>query len=154
MSRAGEVWDNSAMESFFSSLEAERTARKVFRTREQVRAEVFDCIERFHNPTRRHSTLGYVRPIAFEKAREAQVGVHQTGSSPVACRRASNRLPNVSTSNRIACDFSACRRAVPSAPSRPSRRAFTSAASKGLASRPQPQLQDFPKNAPKIGICR
>ena len=71
MSRAGEVWDNSAMESFFSSLKTERTARKMFRTREQARAEVFDYIERFYNPTRRHSTLGYVSPIAFEKAREA-----------------------------------------------------------------------------------
>ena len=71
MSRAGEVWDNSAMESFFSSLKTERTARKVFRTREQARAEVFDYVERFYNPTRRHSTLGYVSPIAFEKAREA-----------------------------------------------------------------------------------
>ena len=71
MSRAGEVWDNSAMESFFSSLKTERTARKVFRTREQARAEVFDYIERFYNPTRRHSTLGYISPIAFEKAREA-----------------------------------------------------------------------------------
>jgi len=71
MSRAGEVWDNSAMESFFSSLKTERTARKVFRTREQVRAEVFDYIERFYNPTRRHSTLGYLSPMAFEKAIEA-----------------------------------------------------------------------------------
>jgi putative transposase len=71
MSRAGEVWDNSAMESFFSSLKTERTARKVFRTREQARAEVFDYIERFYNPTRRHSTLGYISPIAFEQAREA-----------------------------------------------------------------------------------
>jgi putative transposase len=71
MSRAGEVWDNSAMESFFSSLKTERTARKAFRTREQARAEVFDYIERFYNPTRRHSTLGYVSPMAFEKAREA-----------------------------------------------------------------------------------
>ena len=71
MSRAGEVWDNSAMESFFSSLKTERTARKVFRTREQARAEVFDYIERFYNATRRHSTLGYISPIAFEKTREA-----------------------------------------------------------------------------------
>jgi len=68
MSRAGEVWDNSAMESFFSSLKTERTTRKVFRTREQARAEVFDYIERFYNPTRRHSTLGYLSPMAFEKA--------------------------------------------------------------------------------------
>ena len=71
MSRAGEVWDNSAMESFFSSLKTERTARTVYRSREQARSDVFDDIERFYNPTRRHSTLGYVSPIEFEKAREA-----------------------------------------------------------------------------------
>ena len=71
MSRAGEVWDNSAMESFFSSLKTERTARKVYRTQEQARADVFDYIERFYNPTRRHLTLRYVSPIEFEKAQEA-----------------------------------------------------------------------------------
>ena len=49
MSRAGEVWDNSAMESFFSSLKTERTARKVYRTRTHARADVFDYIERFYN---------------------------------------------------------------------------------------------------------
>jgi len=58
MSRAGEVWDNSAMESFFSSMKIERVARKVYRTREEIRADVFDYIERFYNPVRRHSTLG------------------------------------------------------------------------------------------------
>lgn len=67
MSRAGNVWDNSAMESFFSSLKTERLARKTFRTRDEIRAEVFDYIERFYNPIRRHSTLGYVSPIDFEK---------------------------------------------------------------------------------------
>ncbi len=67
MSRAGNVWDNSAMESFFSSLKTERLARKTFRTRDEIRAEVFDYVERFYNPIRRHSTLGYVSPIDFEK---------------------------------------------------------------------------------------
>ena len=71
MSRAGEVWDNSAMESFFSSMKTERMARKVYRTREEIRADVFDYIERFYNPVRRHSTLGYVSPIEFEKAQRA-----------------------------------------------------------------------------------
>jgi putative transposase len=70
-SRAGEVWDNSAMESFFSSLKTERTARKVYRTREQARADVFDYVERFYNSTRRHSTLGYLCPIEFKKAQKA-----------------------------------------------------------------------------------
>lgn len=67
MSRAGNVWDNSAMESFFSSLKTERLARKIFRTRDEIRAEVFDYVERFYNPIRRHSTLGYVSPIDFER---------------------------------------------------------------------------------------
>ena len=59
------------MESFFSSMKTERTARKAYRSREQARADVFDYIERFYNPTRRHSTLGYISPVQFEQAREA-----------------------------------------------------------------------------------
>ncbi|WP_198087576.1 IS3 family transposase, partial [Variovorax sp. E3] len=46
-------------------------ARKVYRSREQARADVFDYIERFYNPTRCYSTLGYVSPIQFEKAQKA-----------------------------------------------------------------------------------
>ncbi|MES0056653.1 MULTISPECIES: IS3 family transposase [unclassified Mesorhizobium] len=67
MSRSGNVWDNAAMESFFSSLKTERTARKVYRTRDAARADVFDYIERFYNPRRRHSTLGYLSPVEFEQ---------------------------------------------------------------------------------------
>ena len=67
MSRSGNVWDNAAMESFFSSLKTERIARKIYRTRNHARAEVFDYIERFYNPTRRHSTLGYLSPMDFER---------------------------------------------------------------------------------------
>ena len=66
LSRSGNVWDNAAMESFFSTLKTERTAGKTYRTRDQARADVFDYIERFYNPRRRHSTLGYVSPIDFE----------------------------------------------------------------------------------------
>ena len=66
MSRSGNCWDNAAMESFFSSLKTERTARKTYRTRDEARADVFDYIERFYNPKRRHSTLGYLSPMEFE----------------------------------------------------------------------------------------
>lgn len=66
MSRSGNVWDNAAMESFFSSLKTERVGKKVYRTRAQAKADVFDYIECFYNPTRRHSTLGYLSPIDFE----------------------------------------------------------------------------------------
>jgi putative transposase len=67
MSRSGNCWDNAAKENFVSSLKTERVARKTYRTRDQARADVFDYIERFYNPTRRHSTLGYLSPMDFEK---------------------------------------------------------------------------------------
>jgi putative transposase len=66
MSRTGNVWGNAVMESFFSSLKTERVAGKVYPTRDQARADVFDYIERFYNPKRRHSTLGYLSPAEFE----------------------------------------------------------------------------------------
>ena len=66
MSRAGNVWDNSAMESFFSSLKTEPTNRKLYRTRDEAGADMFDCFERFYNPRRRHSNLGYPSPMEFE----------------------------------------------------------------------------------------
>ena len=59
MSRSGNVWDNAAMESFFSSLKTERTARKIYRTRDDAKADVFDYIERFYNRASEHPS-GYV----------------------------------------------------------------------------------------------
>ena len=70
MSRSGNVWDNSVMESFFSTLKVERCHRRRYAARHDARADVFDYIERFYNPTRRHSTLGNVSPVAFERAAE------------------------------------------------------------------------------------
>jgi putative transposase len=67
MSRSGNCWDNAAMESFFSSLKTERVGRKVYRSRDEARADVFDYVERFYNPTRQHSTIGYKSPIDFER---------------------------------------------------------------------------------------
>ena len=66
MSRSGNVWDNAAMESFFSSLKTERSARKTYRTRDEAKSDVFDYIECFYNPKRRHSTIGYLSPVEFE----------------------------------------------------------------------------------------
>lgn len=54
-------------QSFFSSLKAERLSRKVYRTRNEVRADVFDCVERLYNQQRRHSTLNFVSPVQFEQ---------------------------------------------------------------------------------------
>ena len=55
------------MESFFSSLKTERRARTTYRTRDQGKADVFDYVERFYNPRRRHPTLGYLSPMEFER---------------------------------------------------------------------------------------
>jgi putative transposase len=70
MSRSGNVWGNAVMESFFSTLKIERTDRKVYHSRNQARADVFDFIERFYNSKRRHSTIGYLSPIEFERRAE------------------------------------------------------------------------------------
>jgi putative transposase len=68
MSRSGNVWDNAVMESFFSTMKTERCDRRHYATRQAARADIFDYIERFYNPTRRHSTLGNKSPVAFEQA--------------------------------------------------------------------------------------
>lgn len=44
----------------------ERTARKIYHTRNEAKANVFDYIERFYNTPRRHSTIGYLGPVEFE----------------------------------------------------------------------------------------
>jgi putative transposase len=67
MSRSGNVWDNAVAESFFSTLKTERLNRRHYQTRNAARADVFDYIERFYNPTRRHSSLGNISPIEFEQ---------------------------------------------------------------------------------------
>jgi len=66
MNRSGNYRDNAAMASFFSSLKTGRVGRKVYRSRDEARADVFDYVECFYNPNRQHSTIGYKSPIDFE----------------------------------------------------------------------------------------
>jgi transposase InsO family protein len=68
MSRRGNCWDNAPMESFFASLKKELTHGETFATREQARASLFEYIEVFYNRVRRHSSLGYMSPIEYERA--------------------------------------------------------------------------------------
>lgn len=68
MSRRGNCWDNAVVESFFSSLKKERVKKRIYKTRDLARADVFDYIEVFYNRKRRHSHLGGVSPEAFEQA--------------------------------------------------------------------------------------
>ncbi|MCT2385541.1 IS3 family transposase [Erwinia pyrifoliae] len=68
MSRRGNCWDNAVAESFFSSLKKERIRKRMYKTRDLARADIFDYIEVFYNRARRHSHLGGVSPEAFEQA--------------------------------------------------------------------------------------
>ncbi len=66
LSRPGTPLDNAVIESFFSTLERELLAGRRFGTRAEARSALFDYIEVFYNRQRRHSTLGYLSPAAFE----------------------------------------------------------------------------------------
>jgi len=68
MSRRGNCWDNAVAESFFGSLKKERIKKRIYKTRDLARADVFEYIEMFYNPNGRHSHLGGVSPEAFERA--------------------------------------------------------------------------------------
>lgn len=68
MSRAGETYDNAHAESLFSRYKAELLEDGAFRDVAEAELETFDYIERYYNPLRRHSSLGYVSPLDFEKA--------------------------------------------------------------------------------------
>ena len=69
MSRRGNCFDNAVAESFFSSLKKERIRRRIYQSREEARADLFDYIEVFYNRLRRHSYLGYCTPAEFEVMR-------------------------------------------------------------------------------------
>lgn len=71
MSRKGNCYDNAVAESFFSTLEFELVMRADWPTREAARTAVFAYIETWYTPRRRHSTLGYLSPAAYEAQVEA-----------------------------------------------------------------------------------
>lgn len=67
MSGTGNCYDNAAMESFFHTLKTEHIYFEQYATREQARLSIFEYVEVFYNRQRKHSTLGYLSPVAFEK---------------------------------------------------------------------------------------
>ncbi len=64
--RTGNCYDNAVMESFWGTLKTELVYHEKYKTREEARQSIFEYIEVFYNRTRRHSSLGYVSPEAFE----------------------------------------------------------------------------------------
>jgi putative transposase len=67
MSGVGQCWDNAPMESFFASLKKELVHHEDYQTRAEARGSIFEYIETFYNPKRRHSSLGYVSPAEYEQ---------------------------------------------------------------------------------------
>ena len=70
MGTVGDAYDNAMAESFFASLEGELIERNTFQSKVQARMAVFTWIEGWYNPRRRHSGLGYLSPINFERSQE------------------------------------------------------------------------------------
>jgi putative transposase len=66
MGSVGDCYDNAMCESFFATVECELIDRRVLRTQAEARKEVFEFIEGWYNPRRRHSSLGYLSPVDFE----------------------------------------------------------------------------------------
>ncbi len=67
MSRRGNCYDNAVVESFFKTLKKEAVKKQIFITREEAKSALFAYIEMFYNSKRRHSYLGYISPLEFEK---------------------------------------------------------------------------------------
>lgn len=72
MSRKGDCWDNAVAESFFATLKGELVDDGNWTTREEARREIFEYVEFYYNARRRHSTLGYLSPLAFERQRQQE----------------------------------------------------------------------------------
>ena len=72
MSRRGNCHDNAVAESFFNLLKRERVRRKTYRTRAEARQDVFDYIEMFYNPKRKHTTNGMLSPVEYERQRSTR----------------------------------------------------------------------------------
>ena len=67
MSRKGECLDNAVAESFFSSLKTELVDHEVYYTKQEAKQSLFEYIEVFYNRRRRHSYLGYISPVEYER---------------------------------------------------------------------------------------
>ncbi len=67
MGSVGDSYDNSMAESFFATLECELIDRTTFRSHAEAEMAIFEFIEGFSNPRRRHSSIDYLSPMAYEK---------------------------------------------------------------------------------------
>jgi hypothetical protein len=95
MGSIGDAYDNAMCESFFARLECELLDRYRFRTQAEARTAVFEFIEGFYNLRRRHSGIGYLSPIDYERRHHAMIAVpgdRQPAAVLAAVKHASRRL--------------------------------------------------------------
>jgi putative transposase len=81
MGSVGDAYDNAMCESFFATLECELLDRERFRTQADARLAIFDFIEGWYNPRRRHSALDYLSPMIYERARGTSDRTVPSGST-------------------------------------------------------------------------
>lgn len=95
MSRRGNCHDNAVAEGFFNLLKRERLRRRKYNTRDDVRRDVFDNIEMFYNPQRKHVRNGMLSPVDFEAQQKTRNGRVQktTDYSQTLCLCLSNKKP-------------------------------------------------------------
>ena len=74
MGSVGDAYDNAMAESFFASLERELLNRRRFKSQAEAKMAVFEWIEGWYNPHRRHSSFGYRSPVNYERAHTASAG--------------------------------------------------------------------------------
>jgi putative transposase len=84
MGSVGDCYDNALCESFFATLECELLDRVTLRTPAEARMAVFDFIEGWYNPMRRHSSLDYVSPIEFERQADRPPSDEPPGATSAA----------------------------------------------------------------------
>lgn len=80
MGSRGDCYDNAVAESFFATIKKELIRRRSWPERRELTGEVFEYIEAFYNPVRRHSTLGYLSPVQFEEHRHIQIREDSTAT--------------------------------------------------------------------------
>jgi hypothetical protein len=91
MGSVGDAYDNAMAESFFATLECELLDRRRFQTQAEAKLALFQWIEGWYNPRRRHSSLGYLSPNEFERRHaEGKTGGLRPGRAPRARARASS----------------------------------------------------------------
>lgn len=82
MGTVGDAYDNAMAESFFATLECELIARRKWETKTRARLEIFTWIETWYNPRRRHSGLGQMSPINFEKLHQQKGQTARNSEKP------------------------------------------------------------------------